>query len=317
MFQSIADFIAFRLFSLSTDSALGVAIHFFVYDVLKILFLIFVVVTIINFIRTFFEPSQIKESIGKLRWGLGNITAALFGAVTPFCSCSSIPLFIGFLEARIATGIAFSFLITSPLVNEVAFVIMGGLFGWRLAVLYALSGIALGVIGGLVIEMLKMDKEIILESSEEKKSENYMPKTLHGKTKFALRIGVGTFKKLFPYVLGGVGIGAIIHGYVPEEFFLNTVGRYQALSVPIAAVIGIPIYAGCSAVVPLIFSITANGVPLGTSLALMMAIAGLSLPEAVILKRVMTLKILIIFFGLVAIGIITIGYLFNVIGFIQ
>jgi uncharacterized membrane protein YraQ (UPF0718 family) len=313
MLQYFADLITYRLFQLQTGTNLADSVNFFIYDVLKILFLIFAVVTIINFIRTFFEPKQIKESIGKLKWGLGNAAAALFGAITPFCSCSSIPLFIGFLEARITTGIAFSFLITSPLVNEVAFVIMGGLFGWKLAFLYAFSGIALGVIGGLIIGILKMDKEIILESSEEKQSENYMPKTLHGKIKFALQIGKRTFKKLMPYVIGGVAIGAIIHGYVPQEFFMNTIGQYKILSVPIAAIVGIPIYAGCSTVVPLIFSITASGVPLGTSLAFMMAIAGLSLPEAVILKRVMTIKLLATFFGLVAIGIILIGYLFNLI----
>ncbi len=313
MYKSVSDFITYQLFHLQAETQLADAVNFFFYDVLKILFLIFAVVTIINFIRTFFEPKRIKEKIGKLPCGIGNVAAATFGAITPFCSCSSVPLFVGFIETRIPIGIAFSFLITSPLVNEVAFVIMGGLFGWKLAFLYALAGITLGVIGGLVIGMLKMEKEIILESSEDKQSENYMPKTFHGKIKFALRIGARTFKKLLPYVVVGVGIGAIIHGYVPQEFFVNTVGRYEILSVPIAALIGIPIYAGCSTLVPLIFSITANGVPLGTSLALMMAMAGLSLPEGIILKRVMTFKLLATFFGLVAIGIIAIGYLFNTI----
>ncbi len=313
MLQSIANFIAFRLFSLPTDSRLGETVNFFIYDVFKILFLIFTVVTVIAFIRSFFDPIRFKEKMSGLKWGSGNITAAVFGAVTPFCSCSSIPLFIGFLEARIPAGIAFSFLITSPLVNEVAFVIMGGLFGWRLAFLYALSGIALGVIGGLIIGSLKMEKEIILEDSEGKKLESAMPKTMKGKIRFSFKFGWWTFRRLFFYVLGGVAIGAVVHGYVPQEFFVNTIGRYEALSVPIAAIVGIPIYAGCSTIVPLIFSITASGVPLGTSLAFMMAIAGLSLPEGVMLKRVLSLKLLGTFFGLVAIGIIIIGYLFNLI----
>jgi len=156
-----------------------------------------------------------------------------------------------------------------------------------------------------------MDKEIILDTSKEKQSQSHMPKTFKEKIKFAIKIGWSTFKKLYPYVIGGVGIGAIIHGYVPQDFFMNTIGKYELLSVPIATLIGIPIYAGCSTVVPLIFSITANGIPLGTSLAFMMGIAGLSLPEAIILKRVMSLKLLTIFFGIAAIGIITIGYLFN------
>ncbi|MFC1733458.1 permease [candidate division KSB1 bacterium] len=317
MFQFIADLITYQIFRLSTDSQLASAVNFFFYDVLKILFLIFTVVTVIAFIRSFFNPEKFKQRMSKLRWGSGNITAAIFGAVTPFCSCSSIPLFIGFLEARIPTGIAFSFLITSPLVNEVAFVIMGGLFGWRLAFLYALSGIALGAIGGFIIGSLKMEKEIILENAEGRKLENTMPKTLKGKLRFSLRFGWWTFKRLFLYIIGGVAIGAAIHGYVPQEFFINTIGRYQILSVPIAAIVGIPIYAGCSTLVPIIFSITASGVPLGTSLAFMMAIAGLSLPEGVMLKRVISLKLLATFFGLVAIGIIIIGYLFNAIEIIR
>ena len=311
MFKSISDFITFQLFHLKSGVRLTEVVNFFIYDTIKILILIFSVVTIINFIRTFFEQKLMKEKIGKLPFGLGNLAAALFGAITPFCSCSSIPLFIGFIESRISLGIAFSFLITSPLVNEVAFVIMGGLFGWKLAILYAVSGIALGVFGGMIIGALKMEKEIIIESSEEKHSESYMPKTFHGKIKFAFRIGFNNLKKLLPYVIGGVAVGALIHGYVPSDFFTNTIGRYEALSVPIATLIGIPIYAGCSAIVPLIFSITANGVPLGTSLAFMMAISGLSLPEGIILKRVMTLKLLAVFFGLVGLGIMIIGYLFN------
>ena len=313
MFQAISDIITFQLFRLETETHLADAVNFFFYDVLKILFLIFMVVTIIAFIRSFFDPSKFKKSMLKLPWGVGNVTSAVFGAVTPFCSCSSIPIFIGFVESRLPIGIAFSFLIASPLVNEVAFVIMGGLFGWKLAFLYALAGIALGVIGGLIIGALKMEKEIILEDSEGKKLEDTMPKTLEGKIRFAFRFGWWTFKKLFFYVLGGVAIGAVIHGYVPQEFFVNTIGRYEILSVPIAALVGIPIYAGCSTVVPLIFSITASGVPLGTSLAFMMAIAGLSLPEGVMLKRVLSLKLLGTFFGLVAVGIIIIGYLFNTI----
>ncbi len=313
MFQAISDIITFRLFQLQTETHLADTVNFFFYDVLKILFLIFTVVTVIAFIRSFFDPEKFKQSMQKLPWGLGNVTAAVFGAVTPFCSCSSIPLFIGFLEARIPASIAFSFLITSPLVNEVAFVIMGGLFGWKLAFLYAFAGIALGIIGGMIIGMLNMEKEIILEDAEGRKLEDAMPKTLEGKIRFSFRFGWWTFKRLLPYVIGGVAIGAIIHGYVPQEFFVNTIGRYDILSVPIATLVGIPIYAGCSTLVPVIFSITASGVPLGTALAFMMAIAGLSLPEGVMLKRILSLKLLATFFGLVAVGIMIIGFIFNVI----
>ena len=311
MFQSIANLITYNLFQLTPGSRLAVTVNFFFYDVLKILFLIFFVVTLIAFLRTFISPLKIKHFMSKARFGIGNVLAALFGAATPFCSCSSIPLFIGFLKAGIPVGITFSFLVTSPLVNEVAFVIMGGLFGWKLAFMYAIAGIALGAIVGIVIGILKMEKEIILDNKEGNEIKNHLPKTLSNKVEYAFHEGKRTFKNLFLYVLGGVAIGAIIHGYVPQEFFMNYVGKYKMLSVPIAVLVGIPIYAGCSTVVPLIFSITANGVPLGTSLAFMMSIAGLSLPEGVMLKKIISLKLLTIFFSVVAIGIIAIGYLFN------
>ncbi len=311
MFNWIAETIVYNILKLPQEDRLASALHFFIYDSLKILILIFLVVSVITFIRTFFKDESLRKFMQKAKFGSGNFAAALFGAVTPFCSCSSIPIFIGFLKARIPIGIAFSFLITSPLVNEVAFVIMGGLFGWDLALLYAFSGITLGVIGGLLLGSLKLDKEIILNDDLQTKKINEMPKKFDKKVKFSLKEGFKTFKKLLPYVLGGVAVGALIHGFVPQEFFMEFIGKYSILSVPIATLVGVPIYAGCSTVVPLIFGITANGVPLGTSLAFMMSIAGLSLPEAIILKRVMSVKLLAIFFSSVAVGIIIIGYLFN------
>lgn len=311
MFQYIADTIVYNLLGLSEKMPQAAVLDFFIYDTLKIVVLVFAVVSVIAFIRQFVDPVKTRDAMKKARFGSGNLIAALFGAVTPFCSCSSIPLFISFLEARIPMGIAFSFLITSPLVNEVAFVMMGGLFGWKLAILYAVSGILLGVICGVIIGLLKMENQIILETAEEKHYEDQSAKTLKGKIHHALRVGWRTLKNLLPYIIGGVAVGAIIHGFVPQEFFVNTVGKYKLLSVPIATIIGVPIYAGCSMIVPVIFSITVSGVPLGTSLAFMMAIAGLSLPEAIILKRVMSFKLLATFFGLVAIGIMVIGYLFN------
>ncbi|MFA5948093.1 MAG: permease [Candidatus Gracilibacteria bacterium] len=311
MIQYFADLLTYNLFNLDASSRLALSVNFFIYDSIKILFLIFVVVFVIAFLRTFLNPAKLKNMMHKSKYGLGNLAAALFGALTPFCSCSSMPIFIGFLKARIPLGIAFSFLITSPLVNEVAFVIMGGMFGWRLAFLYAISGILLGVIAGMILGAFKLEKNLILEDEGKNAEVEYLPKTFSGKIQFAFIESKKTFKKLFPYVLVGVALGAAIHGLVPQDFFQNYIGKYNILAVPAAVIIGVPIYAGCSTLVPLIFSITANGVPLGTSLAFMMAIAGLSLPEAIILKRVMNLKLLAIFFGIVAFGIMIIGYLFN------
>ena len=188
---------------------------------------------------------------------------------------------------------------------------MGGLFGWKIAFLYAISGILLGVIAGMVLGALKMEKNIILDKAGKEIQEKYMPKTLQGKLQFSWLESKKTLKSLFFYILAGVAIGALIHGYVPQEFFQKYIGQHDILAVPLAVVLGIPIYAGCSTIVPLIFSVTANGVPLGTSLAFMMAIAGLSLPEAMILKSVMKVKLLAVFFGIVGLGIIIIGYLFN------
>ena len=225
MFQYIADTIVYNLLGLSKEMPQAAVFNFFIYDTLKIVVLVFVVVSVIAFIRQFVDPIKMREAMKKARFGSGNLIAALFGAVTPFCSCSSIPLFISFLDARIPMGIAFSFLITSPLVNEVAFVMMGGLFGWKIAILYAVSGMLLGIIGGMVIGLLKMEKHIILETAEEKHYEDQSAKTTKGKIHHALRVGWRTFKNLLPYILGGVAVGAIIHGYVPQEFFMNTIGK--------------------------------------------------------------------------------------------
>ncbi|MBT4055552.1 permease, partial [Candidatus Peregrinibacteria bacterium] len=214
MFEWIAQVVTYDLAGLEEGSKLAAAVWFFVYDVLKILVLVFSVISVIAFLRTFLSPAKLKKSMSKLKFGLGNFAAALFGAVTPFCSCSSVPLFIGFVKARVPVGIAFSFLVTSPLVNEVAFVIMGGLFGWKLAFIYAASGIVLGVLAGVVIGKLKMDKEIIIDKggNEEKRVEMNFKSGFRFRVRYALRDGSKTLKKLYPYVIGGVALGAVIHG---------------------------------------------------------------------------------------------------------
>lgn len=314
MLEQIINWLTSAIFNFGPASRIGASVNLFVYDTIKIYFLILIVVGVISFLRTFIPPEKIKESLSKQKFGIGNLAASLLGAVTPFCSCSSIPIFIGFLEAGVPLGIAFSFIITSPLVNEVVFILMGGMFGWKIAFLYALSGIFLGVVSGLIIGRLKLEKEIILKVPGNKENNcDYLPKTLEGKIQYSLKESLIILKRLWWVIALGVGIGAIIHGYVPKEFFEQYLGVNSFWAVPIAVLVGIPIYAGCSALVPIIFSLTVNGVPLGTALAFMMAVAGLSLPEAIILKKVVSLKLLAIFFGVVAMGIILIGYLFNLV----
>ena len=314
MIQWFADWFVYSLLRVQPETKLGESLNFFAYDTVKIYLLILVIIAVIAFIRTFLPPHKLKETFSKQRFGAGNISSSLLGAVTPFCSCSSIPVFVGFLEAEMPLGIAFSFIITSPLVNEVVFVLMAGTFGWKIAALYALSGIFLGVVAGLVIGRMKLEKEILLKfsgSAGKGLSHAYMPKSLEGKIQYSLSESFTTFKKLWLFIAIGVGIGAAIHGYVPAEFFQRYLEVNSWLAVPIATLVGIPIYAGCSTLVPVVFALVGQGIPLGTALAFMMSLAGLSLPEAIMLKKVMTFKLLAIFFGTVAAGIILIGYLFN------
>ncbi|MBA4336164.1 hypothetical protein C0416_00120 [bacterium] len=316
MIQRFADWLIYSVFGLDSASKLGSSINYFVYDTVKIYLLVIVIVAVIAFIRTFLSPHKIKEVLGRQKFGIGNIAASILGAVTPFCSCSSIPMFVGFIKAEVPLGIAFSFIITSPLVNEVVFVLMGGTFGWGIASLYAFSGIVLGVAAGVILGKMKLEKEIILKLGDVKGESlnlNYLPKSIDGKIQFALRDSFKTFKKLWLIIAIGVGIGAAIHGYVPADFFQQYLSVDSIIAVPIATLVGIPVYAGCSTLVPIVFAFVQQGIPLGTALAFMMAVAGLSLPEAIMLKKVISIKLLAIFFGIVAVGIIFTGYIFNAI----
>ena len=309
MFLYIADLLVYGLFRLEPSSALGQSLHFFVYDVLKIAFSILLVITIISFIRTYISPRRIREWLSRRAFGAGYIFAAMFGAISPFCSCSSIPLFIGFLEAGVPMGVAFAFLITSPLVNEILLVLMLGTFGLKMALVYAGFGILLGVVCGMVLQRTGLKNDIIRLDKPAEMME--MPQTLKGKLKFAFAETEWIFKKVFPFILIGVAVGAAIHGYVPTELITHYIRSDSPLAVPVAVIIGVPLYAGCSTLVPIIFAFTQKGIAIGTALAFMMAIAGLSFPEAVILKSVMRLRLLAVFFFIVALGITAVGYLFN------
>jgi len=309
VFEYIADIIVFGLLGLSEASKLGSSLHFFVYDILKIAFSILIVISVIAFLRTYLSPQTIKKLLSKERFGISHFVAAFFGAISPFCSCSSIPIFIGFLEAGVPMGVAFSFLITSPLVNEILFVLMIGTFGLKTALLYAGFGITLGVVGGMILQRTRLQKDII--KLDKPSLEGELPQDLKGKLKYAYEETAWIFKKVFPFIVIGVAIGAVIHGYVPTEFFTNYIRSESPWAIPIAVLIGVPLYAGCSTLVPIMFAFTQKGVAIGTALALMMATAGLSLPEAIILKSVMKTRLLVVFFTIVAIGIMLVGYLFN------
>jgi len=312
-----ADWLTYNIFSLQRGSSFGDSVHFFVYDSLKILVLLLFINYIMAIVRHYLPVEKIRNFLASRKWyGFDHLLAALFGAITPFCSCSSIPFFVGFLGAGIPIGVTFSFLITSPLVNEAAVILLAGLFGWKLTLIYVVSGIAIGVVGGMVLGRINVKKHInadILTLSNTAKID-YVAE----KQKFSRSFWLAWWReayrltlKLLPYILVGVGLGAAIHGYIPPGFYENTLHNGSWWTVPLAAIVAVPLYSNAVGVVPIIQALVLQGVPLGTALAFMMATVGLSLPEALILKKVMSFKLLAMFFGTVTLGIILIGYMIN------
>jgi len=269
-------------------------------------------ISVIGFLRSFLSQEKVKTwIIGTKGWG--NFFASLFGAITPFCSCSSIPLFISFLDAGIPLGVTFSFLVTSPLINEYLVVLMLGFFGWKITLAYIISGMAIGIITGIILGKMKLEKYIekdIISGNTEETCE-VKPKGIKQRILFGINEAECIVKKLWIWVLIGVGLGALIHNYVPQEAVQSIVSKTGFFSVPIATLIGVPMYGSCAAIVPIAVVLFQKGFPLGTALAFMMAVAALSLPEAVMLRRAMKLKLIVIFFGITTFGIIFIGYLFN------
>lgn len=312
MLQLAVDWFVYSILKVNPASRAGQLVNFFVYDAIKILLLLFVMIAVIGFLRTFLPQHKVKEWL-KGRGIAGNFLASLFGAVTPFCSCSSIPLFISFLEAGIPLGVTFSFLITSPLINEYLVVLMAGFFGWRITLVYVVSGMAIGIISGIVLGRMKLErhleKDIVNENIEEACVIKY--KAIKQRIIFGIKEAGCIVRKLWVWVLVGVGLGAAIHNYVPQEAVHAIVGKAGIFSVPIATFIGIPMYGSCAAIVPIAVVLFQKGFPLGTALAFMMAVAALSLPEAIMLRRVMKLRLIAIFFCITALGIIFTGYLFN------
>ncbi|MBU0662235.1 permease [Candidatus Micrarchaeota archaeon] len=310
--QAFAGFIVGLLLG-GEKSALADALNFLIYDFIKIIILLFVMISVVGFLRTYLPKHRVREMLAGRRAGVGNLIASIFGAVTPFCSCSSIPVFIGFLEAGVPLGVNFSFLITSPLVNEYVAVIMLGFFGWEITALYVAGGILLGTVAGIALGKMGLEKYIEAEFRETGKSAGWKAKykTFGERARFGLREGITIVKKIWLWVLLGIGAAAIIHGFVPEDAIHGIVNAGGIFAVPLATFIAVPLYANCAAVVPIAVVLFEKGVPLGTALAFMMGTAALSLPEAIMLKRVMKPRLVAIFFGTVALGIIITGYVFN------
>jgi len=310
-----ADFVAYDVFRLGADSRLGGALSFFLYDAPKVLMLLVLIIFIIGIIRSFFTPERTRQFLAGKRELVGNTMAASLGIVTPFCSCSACPLFIGFVEAGVPLGVTFSFLIASPMINEVAVVLLYGLFGWQVALLYIASGLVIAIAAGWVIGRLKLEHYIEdwvrARRAAGTSADAGISFTFEGRVRYGLQAVRDIVGKVWPYLLGGIAIGAFIHGYVPQDFLASFMGRGVWWSVPAAVIIGVPIYSNAAGVIPIVQALMEKGAALGTALAFMMAVVGLSLPEMVILRRVLKWQLLAIFIGVVAVGIIAVGYLFN------
>jgi len=315
--QPIADWATFSLLGLSRESQLGEALNFFIYDVPKLLLLLAGMIFVITLLQTFVNTERVRQLVERRGEGVGNLMAALFGALTPFCSCSSVPLFIGFVQAGIPLGITFSFLITSPIMNEVAFVMLIGLFGWQVALLYLISGVIIGVIAGIMLGRLKLERYV------ERFVYEIKPRQVGGLAEFRLswrerfaQAAASTseiIKKVWLFVIIGIGIGAFIHGFVPEDALSDIMGTGAWWSVPAAVLLGIPLYSNAAGVIPIVSALLDKGAALGTALAFMMSVVALSLPEMIILRKVLKPQLIAIFVGVVALGIIITGYLFNII----
>lgn len=310
--EDFAGWVVFSVLGMSQGDMLAESLNFFIYDTIKVFLLLAIMVFLVSVLRTFVTPQKIRKWLGGRNEGIGNVLAALLGIPTPFCSCSAVPLFIGFVEAGVPLGITFSFLISSPMVNEVAIVLLFGLVGWEVTALYIASGLIVAVAGGIAIGRMKLEGEVEefvyklhAQAQEEEK--------LEWKERVS-RAKAQTFdilRKVGPYIVLGIGVGAFIHGYVPADFLAGIAGKGNPLAVPVAVLIGVPLYSNAAGTIPIVQALMAKGMAVGTALAFMMSVTALSLPEMIILRRVLKPKLIAIFAGILAVSFVLVGLLFN------
>lgn len=319
MIQQFADWLVYGIMGLDSASPLGTAVNFFFYDTIKILILLFFISVLMGIINAYFPIERLRNYLQTHKmYGLQYLLASIFGAVTPFCSCSSIPLFIGFVKGGIPLGVTFAFLITSPLVNEVAVAMFLGSFGLKVTLIYVISGILLGVIGGFVLGRMKLEnqlsdwvRQIQAQATTEAEAWEKEHTSFWKRLPSIVRNAWGIVRSVLIYILIGIGIGAFMHGFVPEGFFEQYMSKDNWFAVPLSVILAVPMYANAAGIVPVIEVFVAKGIPIGTAIAFMMAVVGLSLPEATLLKKVMKWRLIGIFFGTVTLFIILSGYLFN------
>lgn len=315
MLHEFASLVTYDWLHLAAGSRLGDALHFFIYDTIKIFLLLTVIIFAISVIRSYFPPERTKKILSHKKEFIGNILAALLGIVTPFCSCSAVPLFIGFIEAGVPLGVTFSFLISSPMVNEVAVVLLWGLFGWKIAAIYLGTGLLVAFIGGVIIGRLKLEKwvqeyvyKIQIGVGQEIVKQDFRDRLQHAKWNTT-----DILKRVWPYIIFAIAIGGFIHGYVPQDFLVKYAGPQNPFAVPIAVALGVPLYSNAAGVIPIVYALMEKGLSMGTVLAFMMAVTALSLPEMIILRKVLKLPLLAVFVGIMAVTITVVGYLFNAI----
>lgn len=319
MIQQFADWLVYGIMGLDSAIPLGTAVNFFFYDTIKILILLFFISVLMGIINAYFPIERLRNYLQTHKmYGLQYLLASIFGAVTPFCSCSSIPLFIGFVKGGIPLGVTFAFLITSPLVNEVAVAMFLGSFGLKVTLIYVVSGILLGVIGGFVLGRMKLEnhlsdwvRQIQAQATTEAEAWEKEHTSFWKRLPSIVRNAWGIVRGVLIYILIGIGIGAFMHGFVPEGFFEQYMSKDNWFAVPLSVILAVPMYANAAGIVPVIEVFVAKGIPIGTAIAFMMAVVGLSLPEATLLKKVMKWRLIGIFFGTVTLFIILSGYLFN------
>lgn len=319
--QHLADWLIYGLFHLDKGSKLGDALNFFVFDTIKIFLLLFVVTFVMGIINSYFPIDKVRNFLTKRKWyGLDYFVASLFGTITPFCSCSSVPLFVGFVKGGIPLGVTLAFLISSPLVDAVSVAMFIGLFGWKVTIVYVVSGIVISMIAGYILSKLKLErfltdwvKKILENKQSAQAQEELVNQTFKQRLPVIIKEALSIVKGVALYIVIGIAIGGAMHGFIPTGFFEAYITADNPLAVPVAVLAGVPMYSNAAGVLPIIEVLVQKGIPIGTAIAFSMAVVGLSIPEALLLKKVMTTKMLMIFFGVVTACIILSGYIFNLI----
>ena len=315
MLKELAEHFTYNIIHLDQGSPFADALVFFIYDTIKIFLLLSVIIFVVSIIRSYFPPERTRQLLSHKKQFIGNIFAALLGVVTPFCSCSAVPLFIGFVEAGIPLGITISFLIASPMVNEIAVVLLWGLFGWKVTLIYIGTGLFISILGGLIIGKLRLEKwiEAYVYQIRTGTGQEMINKTFSERIQYAKMNTHDILKRIWLFIIIAIGIGGFIHGYVPENFLAQYAGPQNPFAVPVAVALGVPLYSSAAGIIPIVYALMEKGLSVGTVLAFMMAVTALSFPEMIILRKVLKVPLLGVFIGILTVAIVTVGYFFNII----